>query len=286
MTLFLGIMLSVTALVGEPYYSAAAMDVQSGQILFSKNAAERCYPASCTKLMTLVLAIESVKSGKVSLDDVVKTTRLSSLEKPSVSGIRPPGAMKLSDLFKVLMIKSANDVAVMIADHVAKAVHPEAATEEARLAAFVSDMNKKAKSFNMHSTHYATPNGYPPPPGSKRGFDSSTALDMLKLGREIVTRYPEVLAYTSLKKCVVYDKRGVKYSYSSHNNVMANPKIALEGVDGLKTGFHDAGGYSLLLSASRNGKRALVAVMGCKDLKVRDANARKLMDDALTAISF
>jgi D-alanyl-D-alanine carboxypeptidase len=273
--------------VGTPYFSAAAVEAQSGRVLMSDKGDQICYPASCTKLMTLLLTLEAVKFGTVGLSDVVPTTRLAALEKPSLSGIPHPSAMKLSDLLKILMVKSGNDVAVMIAEYIAKTTHPEALTDIQRVDAFVSDMNKMCKKLEMSNTHFTSPNGYPPAPKSKRKFDSSTALDMLKLAREIVLKYPEALDYTSIKECTVYDVKGRKYSYSSHNNVMKSPEYAFDGVvDGLKTGYHDTGGFSLILTATKNGKRAIVAVMGSRAHKQRDTSERQFMIDALDAISW
>ena len=285
---FLSALLAVVAAprVATPYFSAAALDADSGRVLMSHKGDDICYPASCTKLMTLLITLDNVRNGLVKLSDIVPTTRLSLLEKPSLSGIPHPGAMKLSDLLKVLMVKSGNDVAVMIAEHVAKSAHPEATTDRQRVDAFISDMNKMCRRLGMTKTLFTSPNGYPPAPKSKRLFDSSTALDMLKLAREIVLHYPEALDYTSIKNCTLYDTKGRKYSYKSHNHVMSSPKYAIEGVvDGLKTGYHDTGGFSLVLTATKDGKRAIVAVMGSKKHEERDAAARKFMIDALNAIS-
>ena len=289
MTPFAAIMLAaVTPLVKSPYLSAAAANADSGRVIMAENAEARCYPASCTKLMTLLLTLEAAEKGAVSYGDIVPTTNLSEKERPSRVNFLHPSGMSLNDLLKVLMVKSANNGAVMLAEFVASRLHPEATTSVARLAAFVADMNARAAEIGMKDTLFTSPNGYPPGPSSKREFDRSTALDMVKLGCEVL-KHPKALEYTSLETCTVRETNGNKpHSFQTHNNLLlSSSQFKLKGVDGLKTGYHATGGFSLVLTATNSvGKRAIVAVMGSPSKDDRDSAAYRFMVDALKSLEF
>ena len=287
MTLLSAIMVAAaTSCVKAPYMGAVAVDAADGRVIMADNAGAMCYPASCTKLMTLLLALEAVEKGVVALGDIVPITELSEKEKPSRIDFAHPSGMTLDDLLKALMVKSANNGAVMIAEHVASRMHPGATNSVMRLDAFIGDMNRRAKELGMDETKFTSPNGYPPDPSSKREFDRSTAFDMAKLGREVV-RHPKALEYTSLEVCRVKETNGGKlHVYKTHNKLLlTGSKYKLEGVDGLKTGFHNAGGCSLVLTATnRVGRRAIVAVMGSPSGADRDSAAYRFMVDALKSL--
>ena len=126
----------------------------------------------------------------------------------------------------------------------------------------------------------------PPPPKSNRGFDRSTAADLAKLGRAIVNEQPELLKYTSLASAVIPGSKGVPVQIQNHNNFLWKKNVKLPGVDGLKTGYIDAGGSSIVLTAKRGNKRAIVVVTGSSSAPEREANAGRMLKDALDAISW
>ena len=197
--------------------------------------------------------------------------------------------MTVDDLLMSIMVKSANDAAVLLAENsTAKRAGRE--IQPGDLQAFVMRMNSKATELGMKNTHYETPNGYPPPPGSKRPFDTSTCRDLVKLARAVL-RYPEVFRFTKTKLCTVTDGAGNPLKMVNHNNILVKDKQKIlnekgeSEVDGLKTGYIDAGGSSIVLTASRNGKRAIVVVVGSQTSKLRDEHARRLMVDALDEFS-
>ncbi|MBO5642785.1 MAG: D-alanyl-D-alanine carboxypeptidase [Kiritimatiellae bacterium] len=288
MTFLAALLLAViTPKIASPYLGLHVVDADNGRVLMSDKHDVECYPASCTKLMTLLLTLESVKRGEVSLSDMVKTTKLSSRELPSISGIPYPGSIRLDELLKVLMVKSANDGAVMIAEHVAAARYKTATNSQQRLSCFINDMNTRARELGMKDTHFVTPNGYPPPKGSKRGFDRSTAQDMAILGVELVKK-TDVFKYTNITNLKVSDGDGKVYYYRTHNNLLRkDSEFYLEEADGLKTGFHNAGGCSLVLTAKNKvGRRVVLAIMGCKTGKDRNATAQRVMRDALNMLDF
>ncbi len=278
-----------TAFRRTPYVGAIAVDAQTGKVLFERNADAVARPASVTKLMTLLLCIEDMHALKYDPTTVVTATVRCSMEKPSVVGLRPGQTMTIDDLLMSIMVKSANDASVLLAEH-STAKNAGREIQSGDLEAFVLRMNNKAKELGMANTHYATPNGYPPRPGSKRPFDTSTCRDLVKLARAVL-RYPEIFRFTKTKICTVTDGSGKPLKMVNHNNILVKNKQKIlnekgeSEVDGLKTGYIDAGGSSIILTGIRNGKRAIVVVVGSQSSKLRDQHARQLMVDALDRIS-
>ena len=278
-----------TAFRRTPYVGAIAVDAATGRVLFERNADVVARPASVTKLMTLLLCIEDMHALKYDPTTRVTASVRCSREKPSVVGLKPGQSMTVDDLLMSIMVKSANDAAVLLAEN-STAKRAEREIQPGDLQAFVMRMNSKAKELGMKNTHYETPNGYPPPPGSKRPFDTSTCRDLVKLARAVL-RYPEVFRFTKTKLCTVTDGAGNPLKMVNHNNILVKDKQKIlnekgeSEVDGLKTGYIDAGGSSIVLTASRNGKRAIVVVVGSQTSKLRDEHARRLMVDALDEIS-
>ena len=172
----------------EPYVGALAIDAQTGRILFADGADRPARPASVTKLMTALLVLEDIAAGKYSLDTPVKAGPLALLMEPSVIGFfdggKPPRpvAWSVDTLLYALMIRSANDAAVALAEHSAGS-----------LDAFMARMNARAKSLGMHNTAYYSPNGLPPNAAKRypwKSFNVTTCFDQAKLAREIVLKHP------------------------------------------------------------------------------------------------
>ena len=266
-----------------PYVGALALDAVTGRVLFCDGADRLARPASVTKLMTALLVLEDVKAGRYGLDAPVSAGPMALLMEPSVIGFfegKPPHpvAWSVDTLLYALMIRSANDAAVALAEHSAGS-----------LDAFVARMNRRAKSLGMDHTVYYNPNGLPPNAAKKypwKSFNVTTCFDQAKLAREIVLRHPELLRYTSRKTWTMPNGQNI----INHNNVMRMDKWKIinpdgtEAVDGLKTGYIDAGGSSVVLTGQRYGRRAIVVVLGSDSRDLRDAHARSLMSDALSAL--
>ena len=278
-----------TAFRRTPYVGAIAVDAATGRVLFERNADVVARPASVTKLMTLLLCIEDMHALKYDPTTRVTASVRCSREKPSVVGLKPGQSMTVDDLLMSIMVKSANDAAVLLAEN-STAKNAGREIQPGDLQAFVMRMNSKAKERGMKNTHYETPNGYPPPPGSKRPFDTSTCRDLVKLARAVL-RYPEVFRFTKTKLCTVTDGAGNPLKMVNHNNILVKDKQKIlnekgeSEVDGLKTGYIDAGGSSIVLTASRKGKRAIVVVVGSQTSKLRDEHARRIMVDALDELA-
>ena len=279
-----------------PYRGAIAVDADTGRVLFADNADRTGYPASVTKLMTFLLVLEDLQQGLYKLTDRATASVYATTQEPSKVDLRPGQTMTIDDLLYSIMVKSANDAAVVLAENSAyrrlgrKAPPRMEAKSEMLLAEFVGRMNRRAKQLGMHSTRYESPNGLPPAPGAKRGFDTSTAADLSLLGRAVVLT-PGALKYTSAPYCTVVDGSGKKLALQNHNYFVPrnpDPKHLCEPLpecDGLKTGFTTASGSSIVLTAKRNGRRVVVVVLGSAGRHEREAAAGRLLRDALNALS-
>ena len=277
-----------------PFRGAVAVMADSGRVLSASFATRAAYPASVTKLMTFLLVLEDLQTGRYKLTDVARGSAYAASMEPSSVGIRPGETMKIEDLLYAIMIKSANDGAVMLAEHAAWAAQgktgpiPVETKGRELVEAFVARMNRRAKELGMTGTTYQSPNGLPPALNEKRGFDTSTAEDIAKLCCRIV-QIPGVFKYTSPARHTVTDGSGKALVLSTHNYFLpgsfdkdgcAQP---VEGCDGLKTGYTAVSGSSIALTASRNGRRVIVVVLGSAGRHNREAAAARFLNDALSA---
>ena len=277
-----------------PYRGAIAVDAASGRVLFADNERTTGYPASCTKLMTMLLVLEDIRAGRYKLTDQATASAYAASMEPSKVDIRPGQSMTIDDLLYALMLKSANDGAIVLAEHSAKmrAGGTETPDEVAqdRVAAFVARMNRRAQELGMKDTRYASPNGLPPPRGTKRGFDVSTAYDLSILGRVLVAM-PETLKYTSRASYTVTGGSGQPISFQNHNYFVPHNRdpqrlaVPVPGCDGLKTGYTAASGSSIVLTAQRGDRRVVAVVLGSAGRHEREAAAGRILRDALDSVS-
>ena len=243
----------------DPCLGSLVMDVTTGTVISESNADAPGFPASVIKLMDMMVALDKIAAGELSLSNRVTVTR----EAAGVGGSQVYLAEKeefsLEDLMYALMVQSANDAAVAIALHAS-----------GDKAGFVELMNRKAQSLGMTNTLFHSVHGLPPAAG--QAGDTSTARDLAVLARALVTRHPEILKYTSTR---VRQFRGEPKPFvmRSHNHLLES----VPGCDGLKTGFINAGGFSIVVTAERNGRRIIAVVLGSRDRKVRDAQAAQLI---------
>ena len=285
---------AVGPMVSSPYRGAISIDAQTGQVLSESGADVKAYPASVTKLMTAYLVLDDVAAGRLKLTDAVVASKCvtkadAHYRQPSCIGLAPGEAKSVDEMLVWLMVHSANDAAIYLAEKCSGSV-----------AAFVARMNAKAKQLGMASTAYYNPNGLPPPPSAKeRRFNVSTCRDQVRLARALLKAHPEILRYTSIKNIKlpapnVRDRRRVMEPRNivNHNNLMVKNKLKVinpdgsEAIDGLKTGYIDAGGSSIVLTGKRKGKRAIVVVLGSARAAERDEHAGRLLNDALSAIAW
>ena len=278
-----------------PYRGAIAIDADTGRVLFSDNMRRLAYPASVTKLMTFLLVLEDMQAGLYGPNDRAEASERAASMEPSKVDLRPGQSMTIDDLLLCIMVTSANDAAEVLAEHSAlrhrrRRGAPTVNVPPADLCAeFVERMNRRARELGMRDTRYASPNGLPPPGGSKRGFDLSTAADLVELGK-VVVRMPKALSYTKRPWCKVTDGSGKPLLLAAHNYFLPGTKdkdglgAPVPGCDGLKTGYTAASGSSIMLTASRNGRRVIVVVLGSAGRHNREKAAGAILRDALDAI--
>ena len=239
-----------------PYIGAIVVDAVNGRVLFDDNADSSGYPASVTKLMDLLIIMEKVREGTLAVTDKVTITAEAVKVGGSQAYLKEHEIFSMDELLYALMVKSANDVAVALAVHVAGS--PEA---------FVQLMNRKAQQLGMVSTRFHSVNGLPP--GRRLPRDVSTARDLSLLAAEVL-KYPEALRYTSTKR---HAFRNGTVTMRNHNRLLG----VVEGCDGLKTGYFAEAGFSIAATAQRNDERIIVVVLGSRSLQMRDVKARELL---------
>ena len=254
-------------LVGDPYQSAIVVDARTGKILYENRASVYAYPASVTKLMTMLLVLEQIDAGSISLKDKVKITAEVSKVGGSQAYLDPRETdFTVEDMLMALMVHSANDSARALALHVAGSKD-----------AFVDMMNQKARELGMNSTKYHTDSGLPPGGGTQP--DISTAYDIALLSLAAL-RHPDTLRYTSTELTYI---RGGEFMLATRN-ALAKRVDGYMGCDGLKTGYHSRGGFSLTATAERNGKRVVSVVLGSPNKKTRNNTSRQLLDKGFQAL--
>lgn len=289
----------------DPYVGAIAADAASGRVITSDHEAEEAYPASVTKLMTAFLVLEDVAAGRYSLTNMVVATPAVYMSEASWVGLKAGERMSVRDLMYAMLVESANDAAIALGVNSAGSFD-----------AFVAKMNARAADLGMTRTRYYNPNGLPPNSRKRypwKNFNVSTAADQLRLALEVV-KLPKIFEFTSVKTCdLVKTPYGYRINVTravnrpqrttrlargetivmtlkNHNRIMREDKLKLfnpdgsETVDGLKTGYIDAGGSSIVLTGTRAGKRAVVVVLGSASADIREANAKRLLADALGAL--
>ena len=230
---------------------AMVIEPDSGLVIYAEEADRPWHPASLTKLMTAYLTFEALRDGKLALEDKIKCSEHALSQPPSKIGLPVGGEMTVDLALKALIIKSANDVAVMLAERISGSE-----------LAFVERMNETAKRIGMSQTTFFNANGLP------NDQQVTTARDMATLGRTLFKEFPQhadLYAMPSFK----IGKRTLR----SHNGLLRT----FEGADGMKTGFICASGYNVVASAKRDGRRMLAVVLGAESGGARSAKAAQLI---------
>lgn len=230
------------------------MDASTGQVLQENNSNEKLPIASVTKVMSLLLCMESIDSGRISLKDMVTASEYASGMGGSQAYIEPGEQYSVHDALKAVALHSSNDVTVSLAELVA-------GSEEA----FVVQMNEKAADLGMKNTQFKDCTGL-------TDVDHfSSALDIAIMSRELITKHPKILEYTSIYTDTF---RNGEFDLTNTNRLVK----FYTGCDGLKTGFTRASGFCLTATASRNNMRLISVVLGEPDSNTRFAEIRKLLD--------
>lgn len=253
----------------DPYLGAIVVDAATGRVLFEDHADTKGYPASVQKLMDLLIILEKIEQGQLSLQDQVPVSAKASHIGGSRVWLADKESFSLDDMLYALMVQSANDAATALAEKVAGSTD-----------AFVELMNQKARALGMNSTVFHSVHGLPPSRGQQH--DVTTARDLSILCRELVLKHPQTLRYTSTRERPFRPNvPGKTVVMRTHNHLLAR----VEGCDGLKTGYFAQAGFSIVVTAMRNGHRVIAVVLDSPSLKIRDAHAAELVAKGFAELS-
>ncbi len=239
----------------SPRHAAMIIDANSGKVLHDANADEPRSPASLTKLMTLYLAFEAIDQGLLTLDSRLTVSMAAASVAPSKLELEPGETIELADAIKALVTKSANDMAVAIAEKIS-----------GNERAFAELMTTRARQIGMISTTFRNASGLPD------SGQLTTARDMLTLALRIYDDFPDKARVFSLREFTYRGK-----TYRSHNTLMKS----FPGMDGMKTGYTRVSGFNLVASVHRGGKHLVAAVFGGATASSRNAHMRQILTRAL-----
>jgi D-alanyl-D-alanine carboxypeptidase len=232
-------------------YAGIVVDAKTGKTLYASNADAPRYPASLTKMMTLYVLFEEMERGRFNRKSRLKVSRKAAAQPPTKIGLRAGQTIRVDTAIRALAVRSANDVAVVVAENVSGSV-----------AAFASRMTRTARSIGMKNTTFRNPSGLPD------SRQKTTARDMALLGRALQDRFPKKYSYFSTRH-LSYGKK----KYRNTNRLLG----AVRGVDGIKTGYTRASGFNLVTSINRDGRKIVAVVMGGKTGKSRNAQMKSLI---------
>ena len=239
-------------------HSAILMDMTSGRILYSHNPDDAIQPASITKILSLYLADEAIREGKVRSGDPVKVSRQAGRTGGSKMYLQAGTEIPLEELLKGMAVVSANDASVAVAEYI-----------DGNVDLFVERMNRKAKELGMSSSYFRNPNGLP-----AKG-QVTTARDVLILAYEYLRSFPESLNLHSQQ-------------YFTYREITQTNRNALlkryPNADGLKTGWVQKAGYHIIATARRGNTRLIAVVMGAKNPNIRTRETEQLLDEGFRLV--
>ncbi|MEM5670280.1 D-alanyl-D-alanine carboxypeptidase family protein [Bacillus cereus] len=251
--------------------AAMIIDASDGDIIYQYNENEAFAPASMSKMMTAYLLLESIHNGKVRWEDPVKMSAKAAQTEGARIPVQVNDTLTVKDLYHALMIESANNSAVALAEHMAKSEKD-----------FVQLMDAKAKQLKM-SEHakFANASGLQEPDGSETKM---TAADVAQLAYHLIKDYPEILEVTHLRQSqLAFNNINVISTNDMLNK--NNKSLYIEGMDGLKTGFTDSAGYCFTGTAKQGDNRIITVVMGTSSETKRFTETNKLMSYAFGLVN-
>ena len=238
--------------------SALLMDVATGTVLYEKECHERLAPASVTKVMTMLLIMEAVDSGRIQLTDQVTASEAAAAKGGSQIYLKVGETMPVSDMLKSIAVSSANDCACAMAELLAGSE-----------SAFVEQMNQRAQELGMADTRFVNCTGLDDSPEAKE--HRTSAYDIALMSRELLKHHPDIKKYTTIWMDTVRDGA---FGLSNTNKLIR----FYSGATGLKTGYTTGAGYCLSASAKREGMELIAVVMGCENSQKRTADCKALLD--------
>lgn len=240
---------SGSALAAGP---ALVVDAESGKVLHAERATDPWFPASITKLMTTYVALDSVRNNRASFETLLTVSEKAAALPPSKMGFKPGTQLRLDNALKILMVKSANDVAATVAENLGGSID-----------GFADLMNQQAARLGMRDSHFANPHGLP----DER--NQTTARDMAILARALITEFPDSQELFRIG-AIQYGRRIMRNT----NGLIGR----YPGADGMKTGFICSAGFNVVASATRNGRHLITVVLGAPSANERTMKAAELFD--------
>jgi D-alanyl-D-alanine carboxypeptidase len=228
------------------------VEADSGRVLQAENATMPWYPASVTKIMTAYVVLKAVKEGRMSLDQTLTVSPVAASQSPSKMGFKPGTLVTVENALAMMMVKSANDMAVVLAEGAGRSVD-----------GFSAMMNQTAQRLGMSQTTYVNPNGLP------ADGQVTSARDLAILARAVIRDLPEYEYFMHIP-AIRFGRR----TTANFNRLIGR----YPGADGFKTGFICASGYNLVASATRNGKRLIAVVLGSSSGQARAVRAAQLLE--------
>jgi D-alanyl-D-alanine carboxypeptidase len=241
-------------LAGSPAWSESTIlvDVDSGKVLHAENATYPWYPASITKLMTTYVVLRAIKEHRITLDSLFTVSRNAFAQAPTKMGFPVGTQVTVDNALKMLLVKSANDMAVLLAEGVSGSIEN-----------FSDEMTRNAHRIGMTQSSFVNPNGLP------ADGQIISARDMAILARTLIREFPEYDSYWHIP-AIQFGKRIVR----NYNTLLGR----YPGTDGMKTGFICASGFNLVATATRDNKRLIAVVLGAPSGAVRAEKAAKLLE--------
>lgn len=240
-------------------YAAYVVHAETGDVLFSRYADEKRYPASLTKMMTLYLLFEELEAGRLTLSSDLSVSAQAAGQPPSKLGLTAGSTIDVETAIEALVVQSANDAAVVVAEAVSGSEWK-----------FATKMTEKARTLGMSKTTFKNASGLP------NSRQITTAHDLATLSRALAREFPQYYHYFATST-FAWNGR----TYRTHNAVTET----YPGAEGLKTGYTRISGFNLATAATRDGNRLIGVVMGGKSVRSRDAHMRELLDGAYAAIA-
>jgi D-alanyl-D-alanine carboxypeptidase len=228
------------------------VEVDSGKVLHAENATLPWYPASITKIMTVYVTMRAIKEGRITLDTLIPVSANAAAQAPVKMGFPVGTMLTVDNALKMLLVKSANDMAVVLAEGVAGSIEN-----------FADEMNKTARRIGMTQSNFVNPNGLP------ADEQIVSARDMAILARTAIREFPEYAEYWHLPG-IRFGKRVIR----NYNTLLGR----YAGADGMKTGFICASGFNLVATATRDGKRLIAVVLGAPSASARAVKAAQLLE--------
>lgn len=244
--------------LAENAKSAILIEASTGTIIYEKNSHEKLAPASMTKMMSMLLIVETIEDGKLSWNQMITTSENASSMGGSQILLETGEKMSVEDLFKGIAVASGNDAVVALSEAVA-------GTEEE----FVNMMNQRAKELGLEDTNFKNPHGL------DTANHYTSAYDMAMIAKELV-RHEKVLEFTSIYEDYLREDQENKVWLVNTNKLVK----FYDGMDGLKTGYTKEAGYCLTATAKRGDTRFITVVMGEEDTKTRNSETTSMMDYA------